>query len=150
MTFWTETQLAGMKNECMAEPPTNFLWHQTILLSWFSWPLFKYRFQKNMTLWQCNFPFATLSLWLNCFAFICCSCFPWYFTPGLFAKTWLGTEVTVCKDKSLEEKPENMTELLTQYCILRLTDLLAISAKANLTCEANTLLCCHRYFFTKL
>lgn len=124
----------------MAEPPINFLWHQrSLLLSWFSWPLFKDRFQKIMTRRWCNFPFAKFILWLNCVAFICCCCFPWYFTPGLFGETGLGTEVAVCKDKSLEEKPENVAELLTQYFILRLTDLLTVSTKANLTCEANLL-----------
>lgn len=116
----------------------------------FSWALFKGRFQKSMTLWQCNFPFATVNLWLNCVAFICCSCFSWYFTPRFFEERGLGTEAAVYKDKSLEEKPENMAELLTQDCLLRLTDLLVISAKASLTCKANTLLCCHHPFFTQL
>lgn len=43
-----------------------------------------------------------------------------------------------------------MSELLTQYCILRLTDLLVISAEANLTCEANILLCCRHHLLTQL
>lgn len=142
MTFRTGTHLAEKKNEFMSEPPTYFLWHQSILLSWFSWPLFKGRFQKSMTLWQCNFPFATSNLWPNSVAFIYCSCFPCYFAP-LFGETGLGIEVAVGNDKSLEAKIENMAKLLTQYCILRLADLSVISAKDNLTCKANTLTCCH-------
>lgn len=54
-----------------------------------------------------------------------------YISPLGSSGKQLGIEVAVCKDKSLEAKPEKVAELLTQYCILRLTDLLVISAKGQ-------------------
>lgn len=72
--------------------------------------------------------------------------FPWYFTPRLFGETELGIEVAVCKDKSLEARTENGADLWTEYCILRLADLSAVSAKADLTCEANAFMCYRHNF----
>lgn len=77
-----------------------------------------------------------------------CSCFPWNFTPGLLEETGLEIQVAICKN--LEAKCEKVAELLTQHSILRLTDLLVISAKVNLTCEANMSVCCHHHYFTHL